>query len=281
MRKFIFLIFLLLLASAIGYYFWYQHQKASHRDAIVLFGNVDVRQVDLGFRVLGRVKTMHFEEGDLVQPGKLMAVLDKQPYADQVAEAFANQESIKASLDNAHKVFKRRQELISDGSISQEDLDNATANVDTLSANLKGAEAAVEVAMSNLKFTEVFAPTEGTILTRIREPGAVVTPGDPIYTLSIISPVWIRAFITEPDLGHIYPGMKAEIHTDTAGGKVYTGQIGFISPVAEFTPKTVETTTLRTDLVYRLRIYADNPDRFLKQGMPVTVKLPLNKKSSE
>lgn len=274
MRKFLLFILLLLVASTVAYYFWYKHEKASHRDALVLFGNVDVRQVDLGFRVLGRVKEMHFEEGDLVQPGKLMATLDKQPYADQVSEAYANQQSITASLQNAEKVLKRRQELISDGSISQEDLDNAEASVATFSASLKGAGAAVDVALSNLKFTEVFAPTEGTILTRIREPGAVVSPGDPVYTLSILSPVWVRAFITEPDLGFIYPGMKAEIHTD--GGKVYHGQIGFISPVAEFTPKTVETTQLRTDLVYRLRIYADNPDRFLKQGMPVTVKLPLN-----
>jgi HlyD family secretion protein len=275
MRKALLIFCLILLIAAGAYYFWYQHEQASHREAIVLFGNVDVRQVDLGFRVLGRVKTLHFEEGDLVEPGKLMAVLDKQPYSDQVSEAYASHLSILASLKNAEKVLTRRKELISDGSISQEDLDNAEASREMLSANLKGAEAAIEVALSNLKFTEVFAPTRGTILTRIREPGSIVNPGDPVYTLSVTSPVWIRAFVTEPDLGLIYPGMRAEIHTDTPKGTVYEGQIGFISPVAEFTPKTVETTQLRTDLVYRIRIYADNPDKFLKQGMPVTVKLPL------
>lgn len=275
MRKFFIFILLLLAISAAAYYFWVQHEKATHRDAIVLFGNVDVRQVDLGFRVLGRVKEMHFEEGDLVQPGKLMATLEKQPYADQAKEAHANQQSIAASLKNAELILTRRKDLISDGSVSQEDLDNAQASVATLTANLKAADAAVEVALSNLKFTEVFAPTEGTILTRIREPGAVVNTGEPVYTLSILSPVWIRAFISEPELGFIFPGMKAEIHTDS--GKQYRGQVGFISPVAEFTPKTVETAQLRTDLVYRLRIYADNPDRYLKQGMPVTVKLPLSR----
>jgi HlyD family secretion protein len=278
MRKFLFFILLLLVIAAAGFYFYLQEQ-ASHRNALILFGNVDVRQVDLGFRVLGRVKDMHFEEGDWVDSGKLMATLDKQPYSDQVKEAFANQESITASLKNAEKILKRRQELISDGSISQEDLDNAEANVKTLSANLNAAKVGVEVALSNLRFTEVFSPNQGTILTRIREPGTVVTPGDPVYTLSILSPVWIRAFITEPDLGLIYPGMKAKIHTDVAGGRVYEGQVGFISPVAEFTPKTVETMQLRTDLVYRLRIYADNPDKFLKQGMPVTVMLSLHKES--
>jgi HlyD family secretion protein len=103
----------------------------------------------------------------------------------------------------------------------------------------------------------------------------VVNFGDPVYTLSILSPVWVRAYVSEPELGLIYPGMAAEVYTDTHGGPVYTGHIGFISPVAEFTPKTVETTKLRTDLVYRLRVYADNPDQGLRQGMPVTVKLKL------
>ncbi len=142
-----------------------------------------------------------------------------------------------------------------------------------LRANLAQAKAALGVAITNLKDTKVFAPHEGTILTRIREPGSIVNVGDPIYTLTLTDPVWIRAFVSEPQLGLIYPGMKAEVYTDSK--QTYTGHIGFISPVAEFTPKTVETTELRTDLVYRLRIIADNPDKYLKQGMPVTVKLKI------
>ncbi len=276
MRK-VLIIFLLLIIAGSGLYIWQHLTRPKHRDAILLFGNVDVRQVDLGFRVAGRVNTMFFEEGDLVQPDTLMAFLDNQPYADLVDEAEANVESIKASLANAERVLKRREELISDGSISQEDLDNTSANKIVLSANQRSSEAALAVARTNLKFTEVYAPTEGTILTRIREPGTVVNPGDPIYTLSVTSPVWIRAFVSEPDLGLVYPGMRAEVFTDSDNGVVYKGQVGFISPVAEFTPKTVETTQLRTDLVYRLRIYADNPDRGLRQGMPVTVRLLLQK----
>jgi HlyD family secretion protein len=67
--------------------------------------------------------------------------------------------------------------------------------------------------------------------------------------------------------------MKALVYTDTNPNKPYEGQIGFISPIAEFTPKTVETRELRTDLVFRLRVIIQNPDRYLRQGMPVTVKL--------
>jgi HlyD family secretion protein len=138
------------------------------------------------------------------------------------------------------------------------------------------------VAQDNLSYTEVYAPTDGIILTRIREPGSVVIESEPVYTLSISSPVWIRAYVDETHLGEIYFGMPAEIVTDTKDLGSYMGKVGFISPIAEFTPKTVETTQLRTDLVYRLRIYVDNPGRYLKQGMPVTVKLKTSalKKSS-
>ena len=127
---------------------------------------------------------------------------------------------------------------------------------------------------------KAYAPNDGIILT-IREPGSVVREADAVYTLSLISPIWIRAFIAEPDLGIVFPGMEAEIYTDTKKGTPYKGHVGFISPVAEFTPKTVETTQLRTDLVYRLRIIAENPDQGLRQGMPVTVKLYRNSLRSD
>lgn len=269
-------IFVLLVLIVIGILFFRQSEKDPN--VLYLYGNVDVRQVDIGFRVPGLVNELHFEEGDFVPQGTLMTSLDKTPYNSEVLKNVALIESIQANLNNAEILLRRRQELIPVGGVSQEDLDNARSNYEQLKANLQAAEAELAVAMDNLNYTEAFAPTDGIILTRIREPGTVVNPADPIYTLSVISPVWIRAYVDEVHLGQIYYGMEAEIYTDTKEGKVYCGKIGFISPVAEFTPKTVETTQLRTDLVYRLRIYADNPDRYLKQGMPVTVKLHLDKK---
>jgi HlyD family secretion protein len=276
MRKWtlkILVILVIIAVVAVAEYFILKEKKK--RTELVLYGNVDVRLVDIGFRVSGKVEQLFFEEGDLIETGQLLAILEKTPYDSQLDEAIASLHSIEATLENAEILLKRRRDLIGVGGVSQEDLDNATANYNQLYANWMQAKAAVEVAIDNIAYTEVFAPTNGVILTRIREPGTVVNPGDPVYTLSVASPVWIRAFASEPELSSIYYGMPAEIHTDPEGGPVYTGQVGFISPMAEFTPKTVETTQLRTDLVYRLRIYADNPDWRLKQGMPVTVTLKL------
>lgn len=273
MKK-IFVIFIILFIAAILWFYLTHRSNEKNRD-LLLYGNVDVRQVDISFRVPGRVNLMPFEEGDVVKTGQLMGTLDKTPYDSQLLQAISNRDAIKTNWENAEKIFKRRKEAIKVRGVSQEDLINSEASYNQLQSDLNAANAAVMVAKYNLDYTQTFAPTDGIILTRIREPGTVVKESDPIYTLSIATPVWIRAFVNEPQLGLVHFGMDAEIYTDTPGGTVYTGKVGFISPVSEFTPKTVQTTELRTALVYRLRIYVDNPDNGLKQGMPVTVKLLL------
>lgn len=272
MKKLLFLLLLAIAAAAV-YYYWKEKEAEKDPNVIVLYGNVDIRQVELGFRVNGRVSKMLFDEGDLVKPGQLMAFLEPQPYEDRVEQAKAKVLSTETSLKNLESILKRRQELIGSGSVSVEDLNDTQSQRDIKQADLAQAQAELGVNETNMKDTFMYAPTEGTILTRIREPGTVVEPSVPIYTLSVKSPVWIRAFVNEPNLAKIYPGMPAKVYSDTPGTPVYEGFIGFISPVAEFTPKTVESTDLRTDLVYRLRVIIPEPDKWLRQGMPVTVKL--------
>jgi HlyD family secretion protein len=85
--------------------------------------------------------------------------------------------------------------------------------------------------------------------------------------------VWIRAYVPQPRLGRIKPGMQVKIEIDSSPGKEYTGTVGFVSPEAEFTPKSVQTEQVRDDLVYRLRIVANDPDNVFRQGMPVTVQV--------
>lgn len=280
MKRFFLLLLILIVIASISIYVFqpswaqkYWLAKPKEKNILTLYGNVDIRQVDLGFRVKGRVESMPFQEGDFVKEGTLMATLDRQPYQDLVVEAAARIESVNASLANAKRLVERRKILLGTGGISAQDIDDAVAAEKIDIANLKQAHAAFAIAKTNMHDTELFAPADGTILTRIREPGTVIREADPIYTLSLITPIWVRTYVSEPQLGLIYPGMPADVFTDTNPEHVYKGHIGFISPVAEFTPKTVETTQLRTDLVYRLRIIVDNADHGLRQGMPVTAKL--------
>jgi HlyD family secretion protein len=306
-------------------WFGYQQWASRGHEAIKIQGNVDIRQVNLGFRVSGRIQEMRFEEGDPVRTGDLIALLDEGPYQDQVnlakaqlAQATANltkamngsrpQEidqaraqvaQAQANVENADLTFQRESDLRRTNAISKQELDNATATRDANRAQLRSAQANLalleagsrqedidaagalvqhdkanlETAELNLSDCKLLAPTDGMIITRALEPGAIVAAGTNVYSICLYSPVWIRTYVDERDLGRIYPGMKALVYTDTNPEKPYQGQIGFISPVAEFTPKTVETRELRTDLVFRLRVVVQHPDRYLRQGMPVTVRL--------
>lgn len=250
------------------------YKQREEKKYLTIYGNVDIRQVDLGFRVFGKVIELFYDEGDEIKPGDLLALLDNVPYEEDLGKAKGVLVESKNSYEKAKAQFEKRYRVNKEA-ISQEEYDNAYYNLEEMKGLYERSIAEVERATTNLSDTRLFCPTDGVILTRIREPGSVLNPGEPVFTVSIKNPVWIRAYISEPNLGKIYFGMPAEVITDTKGLKVYKGHIGFISPVAEFTPKTVESLDLRTDLVYRLRIYVDDPDHQLKQGMPVTVRFSL------
>lgn len=181
--------------------------------------------------------------------------ISKQKY-DDIKEIY---DSNKAAYEYA----KNNLELLKNG-YEKEDIQVATAQ-------LKALEAQKKLKEINLNDTNLYAPVDGTILTRIYEEGSIVNASTPILQLAKNDEYWIRAYINEKYLGKISTGMKAKIYTDSSS-KAYEGVVSFISSVAEFTPKNVETQELRTDLVYRFRIVVKNFDDGLKQGMPVTIK---------
>jgi HlyD family secretion protein len=323
------LFLLMLIAAAAGGVWYYEFQRPLPDDSrLVLQGNIDVRQVNLSFKVDGRIETLAVDEGDAVKAGQVLATLDKRYFDDElrlaraqrdaqqatvarlehgsrpeeIAQAAARVTELKAALENAKLLYDREKPLAERGSVTRTELDNTKANYDEAQARLKSAEetlrlaelgprqedidaaraqlAAEEATLSQadrrLADAELIAPGPGIILTRAQERGAIVSPGEPVFTLTLASPVWVRTYVNERDLGRIKPGMPAAVTTDSDPDKPYHGRIGFISPTAEFTPKTVETRELRTDLVYRLRIIVDNDDGMLRQGMPVTVAIDLS-----
>jgi HlyD family secretion protein len=292
---------------------------------LLLHGNVDIREVELGFRVAGRIGTMAAEEGDKVRAGQLLASLDTASLQSRVGEAEAKVEQARAQLArlrsgnraqdigqgrarvaaaaavarNAERDVARRRGLVATGAISRDlweqsiaDRDRAAAqlaearqalswlesgsrreDVAAAEAALRAAEAARRSASTDLGDTRLEASTNATVVTRAREPGAIVAPGETVYTLSIDRPLRVRAYVAESDLSRISPGMAVELGAD-GNPRTYHGTIGYIAPRAEFTPKSVETEDLRTDLVYRLRIVVRDPDDALRQGQPVTVRVP-------
>ncbi len=142
-------------------------------------------------------------------------------------------------------------------------------------AKVHADEAQLALLEQYLTDTRLISPIDGVIRTRILEPGDMASPQTPVYTIAIMNPKWVRAYIPETELGYIHTGSQAWVTVDSFPDKPFAGWVGFISPVAEFTPKTVETTQLRTSLVYEVRVYVKDPHDLLRLGMPATVNIPV------
>ncbi len=220
---------------------------------------------------------------------------------EEIDKASAELEAARARAEAAHDTWQRLQALVAKKLASREEVETAKSSahvaqaqveaaraalrllqagsrkedIAAARAELKAAEAALQVAQQNLANTELRAPADGIIRTRILEPGDMANPLKPALTLAFANPVWVRAYLPESLLGRVKPGMAASIITDSYPDKKYPGWVGYISPTAEFTPKNVETPELRTRLVYQVRIFTCNPREELRLGMPATVEIDL------
>lgn len=123
--------------------------------------------------------------------------------------------------------------------------------------------------------SELLAPIDAVVRARLLEPGDMASPQRPVLTLAITQPKWVRAYVPEPRLSQIKPGMTASVTTDSAPDQPLVARVGYISSVAEFTPKTVQTAELRTSLVYEVRFMVEDKQNRLQLGMPATVHLNL------
>jgi len=207
-----------------------------------------------------------------------------------------------ADLDQRKLDFARAQQLFAKDAISAQDRDVADTNlkrsqavfqqakerydqavegarreeIAVAEANVKQARESLGLSRITLDNATLLAPTAGVITVRQAEIGEVVSPGTPVATLADMDHLWLRAYVPETDLGKIRWGQAATVRTDTYPSKTYKGRISFISPQAEFTPKSVQTFQERVTLVYRIKIDVENPNHELKPGMPADAEIDLN-----
>ena len=277
-KKSIIIIVLIILILLTAVFLFFKNRK--NPDILTLYGNIEIRQVDLSFQVSGQIEKMLKEEGDGVKKGELIALLDNRDYKSNLEKAEAEVLRAQALSADASSIYERQKPLCLDNTVSQQECETLLNTKNKTEADYKAALAQRDFAKNQLDYTKIYAPDEGVVMVRVQEPGANVSKGQIVYTISKTKPVWIRAYVNETDLGNIKYGMGVKVYTDTVDPKTgkkreYDGYVGYISPVAEFTPKTVESTDLRTSLVYRIRVYIDNIDEYLRQGMPTTIKINL------
>ena len=228
---------------------------------------------------------------------------------EEIAQARANVESAKADAVNARQQYERIKsaaEMSAGRAVRQQDVDSAKAALQVAEAKLAVNERALELAVigprkediaeaearlraneaqlallrQQLVDAELLAPIDAVVRTRILEPGDMASPQKPVFSLAITDPKWVRAYVSEPDLGKIHEGMAAAVAVDSFPQRRFEGWVGFISPVAEFTPKAVQTEELRPSLVYEVRVFVKDQSDELRLGMPATVYLNTDKESS-
>ncbi len=319
------------VASAL--WFWRHREPGVAQDRLLLYGNVDIRQVQLAFNGNERIAALLVEEGDRVKAGQLLARLDTQrlePKAasreaqvqmqrqvvarleagnrpEEVRKAKADLEAARADLENADLTYKRVILLTTQGVDTAQRKDDAQGALDVArareaaakeaydlmvlgprkediaaaQATLQAYEADLALARRELADAQLYAPTNGVIRNRLLETGDMASPQKPVFTLALDDPVWVRAYVPETDLGKLRTGMKAVVTTDSFPTNRYPAWVGFISPTAEFTPKSVETAEVRTKLVYEVRAFVPNPNGELRLGMPAVVTVPLDQAAAQ
>jgi multidrug resistance efflux pump len=216
---------------------------------IKLAGHIQATETDLGFQVPGRIESMAVEPGEEVKAGQVVAKLDDQVFRTEVDAAEGRVEAA----------------------------DAAPGPRKLKDAQLRQARAALELARLRLGYATLTSPVAGLVLARSANPGELAAVGATIITLGDLDHVWFEGYLPERDLGKVRYGQKAAITVDCCPGEKFAGTISYVSPKAEFTPKTVETYRERVTMVYRLRIKLPNPQRALKVGMPAEAVISLDK----
>ncbi|MCU0561474.1 MAG: efflux RND transporter periplasmic adaptor subunit [Desulfobacterales bacterium] len=373
--------FVLLMVAVGGLVLWGQR---SRRGAELYYsGTIEATQSNVAFQISGRVRSVVADEGRRVQPGELLAVVDREEFDAQreqaraglrraeeqvkqaeivlevnrrvlpveVERAAAAVEALQAQLaqaesgfrvqeverarlaveaaqaarDNARREKERNDALFQKGVVAERTRDNAelafqTAlkehgrareayrlaqegsrreEIETARSRLAEGQAALRLAQSNLQkiqafeqeveaaraqaasaraalnladiqvaYTELRAPFAGVVVNRNVEPGEVVAPGREVFSIADLSVVDLKVFVGEPEIGKVRPGQPVDVKIDTFPEKTYAGQVAFISPQAEFTPKIIQTQKERVKLVYLVKISVPNPNSELKSGMP-------------
>jgi HlyD family secretion protein len=324
-RRLIALAVLIVALGGVGAWWWVNRQQSESND-LVLYGNVEMREVSVAFTDPGRIAAVAVEEGARVREGDLLARLDTSRLMPQlaqaeaqvaaqravvsklkagtrpeeIAQARATAAAAHADATNAKLAFDRARMLSTSGSasVTQSQLDAAKAAADAAAARATAADQAVAIAVAGprgedvaqaeaqlaagqaardlirqqLADADLKAPIGGVVRSRLLEPGELASAQRPVVSIAVTDPKWVRAYVSEAGLARVRPGMGASVSVDGVP-RPFDGQVGFISPVAEFTPRAIQTEELRTSLVYEVRILVTDSEDVLRLGMPATVRL--------
>ncbi len=267
--------------AAIAWYVWDQNTGQLPEGFATGNGRIEADQIDIATRTPGRIAEIRVSEGELVQKGDILAVMDTRELEAQMARADADTrraesqvEEVKALIEQrraqltlAQDEFARAEQLTERGVNSQAVADqkksqlvSAEASLNAAMAQLSSAERGVESAQALVALYEtqiadatLTAPVFGRILYRLAQPGEVLGGGGKVMTLLDLSQVYMEIFLPADQTMRTGLGAEARIRLDSIPYAI-PAYVSFVSPEAQFTPKTVETLEEREKLMFRVKV---------------------------
>jgi HlyD family secretion protein len=264
-------------------------------------GRLEAREVDVAAKYAGRLKTVLADEGDTIEAGQVVATIDTEPLEAQLRSAEAKtreaQDNLRtanadvrakqAEWDYADKQAKRSKGLVKGGAVSQQEAEVDIARADATRADLEGAKAQAVRAQSaidaqtaeaerlkaEIADNTLRAPVRARVETRIAQPGEVVAQGGKVLSTYDLSDVYMYIFLPTDTAGKVALGSEARIVLDAAPQYPIRAFVSYVSPSAQFTPKTVETAEERHNLSFRVKLQIPKErlkpfERFVKAGIP-------------
>ncbi|HLS12413.1 MAG TPA: HlyD family efflux transporter periplasmic adaptor subunit [Flavobacteriaceae bacterium] len=265
------------------------------------YGNFEATEITVSSEANGKLELLQIEEGQQVKKGEVLGLVDtlqlylnklqllavKETIASKSGGVWSQVEVLNEELKSAKIEQARLQNMFADNAATQQQIDQANSRVDVLKKQIRNVESnntpiinegkavAAQVAQieEQLAKSKITNPINGTVLIKYAEPGEVVSFGKPLYKIADLNTMELRVYISETQLSDIEIGQEVIVKVDVKDTmKDYKGKVSWISSVAEFTPKIIQTKEERVNLVYAVKILVEN-DGGLKIGMPAEMWL--------
>jgi len=264
-------------------------------------GRLEAQAINVSAKYPGRLKTVTPHEGDTVEANQVVATIDIEPLEAQlrasqakIVEAQNNLRTARAQvtssqsqLNLANKEYKRAQKLVTTGAISAQERDADLAKVEVVQADLTGYQAQVSRAQSAIDSqtaeserikavmsdNTLRSPVRARVQSRMHEPGEVVAEGQPVLSLLDLSDVYMYVFLPTDAAGKVAMNSEARILLDAIPQYPIRAVVSYISPNAQFTPKTVETAEERHNLTFKVKLQLNRErlrqyESYVKAGLP-------------
>ena len=284
----------------------FQGCSSANDNEISASGTIEATAVTVSAKVTGDIIRLLVDEGSAARAGDTLAVIDPTDYLIQMKQAEANAAAMQAqfkltlqgareediiqaeaNFKNARDDLKRMEGLWETKSITQKQLDDARTRftvaqqtwekmrrgsrpeeITAARARRDQAVAQVEAIRKKIQDCHVTAPIAGIVTQKAVEQGELIGPNAPLFRISRLDKVYLMIYVSESELGRVKLGQEAKVHIDTYKDRSFAGKVIYISPIAEFTPKNIQTKEDRTKLVFGVKIEVYNPDGSLKPGLP-------------